>query len=111
MGKGGVGIGGASVNICISKVACRTEIYVNTGVRDTNKRIYDFFFSNKNMIEKELGEMKWERLDDKVTCRISQARALSYLQEDEWSEIFDFFIKTTEEFIATFGKVAVKYKK
>ena len=52
MGKGGVGIGGASVNICISKVACRTEIYINTGVRETNKRIYDFFFSHKNIIEK-----------------------------------------------------------
>ena len=111
MGKGGVGIGGASVNICISKVACRTEIYINSGVRETNKRIYDFFFSHKNIIENELGEMKWERLDDKVTCRISQAKDVSYLQEDEWSKIFDFFIKTTEDFIATFSKVAIKYKK
>lgn len=111
MGKGEVGIGDASVNICISKVACRTEIYINTGVRETNKRIYDFFFSHKNIIEKELGEMKWERLDEKVTCRISQAKDVSYLQEEEWFEIFDFFIKTTENFIATFSKVAIKYKK
>ncbi len=111
MGKGGIGIGGASVNICISKVACRTEIYVNTGVRDTNKRIYDFFSSYKDVIEADLGDMKWERLDDKVTCRIYQSKDISYLQEDQWQEIFDFFISTTEKYIRTFSKVAVMFKK
>ena len=111
MGKGGVGIGGASVNIIISRVACRAEIYVNTGVRETNKRVFDFFYSHKDSIEAELGAMKWERLDDKVTCRISQWKDFSYLQEDQWQEMFDFFISNTEKYIATFSKVAVKYKK
>ncbi len=109
--KGGVGIGGVSVNICISKVLCRTEIYINTGAQDTNKRVYDFYYKHKEAIEAELGEMKWERLDDKVTCRISQSNDLSYLQEDLWPEIFDFFITTTERFLATFSKVSVGYKK
>lgn len=111
MGKGGVGIGGTSVNIIISRIACRIEIYVNSGLRETNKRIFDFFYSNKEAIEAELGVMKWERLDDKVTCRISQWKDFSYLQEDQWQEMFDFFITTTEKFIATFSKLAVKYKK
>lgn len=111
MGKGGVGIGGASVNIIISRMACRTEIYVNTGVRETNKRIYDFFYSYKDTIEAELGAMKWERLDDKVTCRISQSKDLSYLQEEQWQEMFGLFISNTEKNIATFSKVARKYKK
>jgi len=111
MGKGGVGIGGASVNICVSKVACRTEIYINSGERDINKRIYDFFYSHKEEIEAELGAMKWERLDDKVTCRISQQRDMSYLQEDAWPQMFDFFIKNTEKYISTFSKVSINYKK
>lgn len=111
MGKGGVGIGGASVNIIISRFACRTEIYVNTGVRETNKRVYDFFYSHKDTIESELGTLKWERLDEKVTCRISLWKDFSYLQEDQWQTMFDFFISTTEKFIATFSKVSVKYKK
>ena len=104
-------IGGTSVNVIISRVACRTEIYVNSGVRETNKRIFDFFYSHKDAIEAELGAMKWERLDDKVTCRISQWKDFSYLQEDQWPEMFEFFISTTEKYIATFSKVAVKYKK
>ena len=111
MGKGGVGIGGASVNIIIGRVACRTEIYVNAGARETNKRIYDFFYSHKDTIEAELGAMKWERLDDKVTCRISQSKDFSYLQEEQWQEMFDLFISNTEKYIATFSKVARKYKK
>ena len=111
MGKGGVGIGGASVNVIISRVACRTEIYVNTGVREMNKRIYDFFYSHKATIEAELGTMKWERLDDKVTCRISQWKDFSYLQEEQWQEMFDFFISTTEKFIATCSKVSIGFKK
>lgn len=111
MGKGGVGIGGASVNICISKTVCRTEIYINTGSRDTNKKIFDFFFSHKEKIESELGEMIWDRFDDKVTSKISQAKELSFLQEENLTDIFDFFIRTTESYIATFSKVAVGYKK
>ncbi len=111
MGKGGVGIGGASVNVVISRVASRAEIYINTGSRETNKRVFDFFCSHRDSIEIELGSMKWERLDDKVTCRISQEKALGYLQEDQWAHIFDFFISTTEKYISVFSKVAAKYKK
>ena len=70
-----------------------------------------FFLGHKDIIEAELGAMKWERLDDKVTCRISRWKDYSYLQEDQWQEMFDFFISSTEKFIATFSKVAVKYKK
>ena len=111
MGKGGVGIGGTSVNIIIGRLASRSEIYVNTGVRDTNKKIFDFFYSYKDSIEAELGKLKWERLDDKVTCRISQLMDVGYLQEDKWQEIFDFFISTTEKFIAMFSKISAHYKK
>lgn len=111
MGKGGVGIGGAQVNIVISKVACRTEIYINSGAQETNKRIFDFFYGHKEEIEAALGELKWERLDDKVTCRISQWQDFSYLQEETRTEQFDFFITTTEKFITTFSKVSKGYKK
>ena len=69
MGKGGVGIGGASVNIIISRIACRTEIYVNTGVRETNKRIYDFFYSYKDTIEAELGSPRSEERRVGKECR------------------------------------------
>ena len=91
--------------------ALTSDVDFNTGVRETNKRIYDFFYSHKNTIEAELGVMNWERLDDKVTCRICQRKDFSYLQEDQWQDMFDFFISSTEKFIATFSKIAGNYKK
>lgn len=46
-----------------------------------------------------------------TTFKEQKLKERQHLQEDEWSKIFDFFIKTTEDFIATFSKVAIKYKK
>lgn len=111
LGKGGIGIGGATVNICISKTTSRAEIYVNTGDRNTNKQIFDFYFQHKDQIESELGEMKWERLDDKVTCRISQEISKSYINEEEWETIFNFFVEKTEKYINTFSKISKKYRR
>ena len=110
MGKGGIGISGATVNICISKTECRSEIYINSGNKETNKRIFDFFYKHKGKIESELGEMIWDRLDDNVTSKIYQSKVLSYLEEDNLIDIFNFFISTTERFIASFSKVALEYR-
>lgn len=111
MGKGGIGIGGTSINICINRESCRTEVYINSGDRDNNKKIYDFFYSYKDIIEEELGELKWERLDEKVTCRLSQAKDLSYISNEDRPKAFQFLIDSTERFIKTFSKIAGEYKK
>lgn len=111
LGKGGIGIPGVSVNIVIGKDKSRSEIYINTGEKSYNKKVYDFFYSYKNEIEAELGEMCWERIDEKVTCRISQTKQLSYCNEDEHHEIFDFFVTSTAKYIKIFSKVAKNFKK
>jgi len=111
LGKGGLGITGVSINIVIGKEKCRSEIYVNTGDKSLNKKIFDFYYTNKNEIESELGEMVWERIDDKVTCRISQTKQLSYCNEEDRQDIFDFFVTKTSEYIKIFSKYAKHFKK
>lgn len=111
LGKGGIGIPGVSVNIVIGKDKSRAEIYVNTGDKNLNKKIFDFFHSYKDSIESELGEMVWERIDDKVTCRISQTKQLSYCNEDDHRKIFAFFVTATSKYIKTFSKLAKNFKK
>lgn len=111
LGKGGIGIPGVSINIVIGKDKCRTEIYINSGDKVHNKQIFDFFYSHKSEIEAELGDLVWERIDEKVTCRISQPKLLSYCKEDDHKEIFDFFITSTAKYIKAFSKVAKGYKK
>lgn len=111
LGKGGIGIAGVSYNVIIGKEKSRVEIYINTGDKETNKKIFDYFYSKKDTIETELGEMTWERLDDKVTCRISQSRMLSYCKEEDHAELFDFFVKSTPKYVKTFSRVGKGFSK
>jgi len=111
LGKGGIGINGVSVNIVIGKDFARCEIYVNSGVKETNKKIFDYYQEHKTELEEELGELLWERLDDRVTCRISQSKSLSYCNDNDHKAIFDFFIDCTKKYIKTFSKVSKGYKK
>ena len=49
----------------------RVELYFGSGKRDFNKNVFDFLMEDKEEIEKILGyELSWERLDDKMACRI-----------------------------------------
>jgi hypothetical protein len=110
LGKGGLNLSGVSVNIVIGRQACRTEIYINTGSKDENKRIYDFIYNHKDQLESKLGELCWERLDDKVVCRISKRKDFSFLSEDEQPKIFEFFVKSTDQFIDNFAPLTKQYK-
>ncbi|PZV06550.1 MAG: DUF4268 domain-containing protein [Leptolyngbya sp.] len=63
--------------ICISfsfarRSRFRVELYIETGDRDTNKRLFDKLYSQKAEIEADLGEpLQWERLDSKRASRIA----------------------------------------
>ena len=111
LGKGGIGIPGVSVNIVISKTFSRTEIYVNTGDKDLNKRIYDHYFNQKDKLESQLGTLEWQRLDDRVTCRIAQAKPLTYCNDDDHQAIFEFFTERTSAFIKAFNQASKGFKK
>ncbi len=50
----------------------RTEVYIDQGDGDANKRAFDRLLEAKADIEKEFGEpLRWERLDGKRACRIA----------------------------------------
>lgn len=52
----------------------RTELYIDTGEQDKNKRIFDTLYAKKSDIQKALegvsGSLEWERIDDKRASRI-----------------------------------------
>jgi CBS domain-containing protein len=50
----------------------RTELYIDTGVENINKEIFDRLYKQKSEIENQLGtKLIWERLDNKRASRIS----------------------------------------
>ncbi len=111
LGKGGLNMTGVGVNVVISRQECRTEIYINTGSKTENKKIFDFVFKYKDKLEEKMGPLSWERLDDIVICRICKRKGLSFLLEDEQTEIFKFFTEYTDMFIDNFAPLIKLYKK
>lgn len=50
----------------------RVELYIDTGDEERNKQVFDQIYSEKSLIETEVGEtLNWERMDDKRASRIA----------------------------------------
>lgn len=66
------GISGISYSIAFrtgNRMSC--ELYFDVGSKDINKERYDNIFLYKDEIEKTLGALSWERLDDRNASRIA----------------------------------------
>ena len=93
----GAGKSGLQYSYVILMNSSRVELYIDTGNREENKRIFDQLYSQKEEIEKEFGgKLDWQRLDDKRACRISVqvTKNAGLINEDKWDEIQDAMIDT-----------------
>ena len=63
-----------------------------------NKEVFDYFFKQKEQIEKDFGApLIWARMDDKVTCRIKwQLDGVSIFEESDHKKMNDFLIDGLE---------------
>ncbi len=52
----------------------RSELYISLGDQDKNKYIFDQLLNIKDDLERELGELSWEPLDNKIASRIALYR-------------------------------------
>lgn len=52
-----------------NRLSC--ELYLDSGNKEKNKQRFDKLEMNKEKIEEILGELSWERLDEKNACRIA----------------------------------------
>ena len=89
-----IGMSGVSINLVVSKKYARSEIYINRGNKDENKKIFDYFFNLKDQIEKDFGyKLTWERMEDNVTSRIKyQKDGVDISNKDDWDEVNVFLI-------------------
>ena len=89
-----LGMSGISINLVISKKYARSEIYINRGNKDENKKIFDYFFNLKDQIERDFGyKLTWERMEDNVTSRIKyQKDDVDISNKDDWGEMNLFLI-------------------
>ncbi|MBZ5720762.1 MAG: DUF4268 domain-containing protein [Acidobacteriia bacterium] len=77
------------------------ELYVDTGEKDENKRIFDGLFEKKQEIEKSFcSALSWERLDDKRACRLRYTLKEGGLtDESKWQVIEDAMIGAMDRLV------------
>lgn len=88
---------GLSFNPVLTNKDIRTELYFYSNDMLTNKQYFDHLIQFKDEIEKNFGDaLEWQRLDNKIPCRIkSVMKNISWEDEKNWPEIYNFFIERT----------------
>lgn len=110
----GIGISGMDISAVINGNSCRSQIGINFGEgSDKNKAIFDYLFQRKDEIQGLMPEfpLVWERMDDKIACRIHTDLKESYLLENKRAEIMEFLLKSSNKMIEVFSKYIPQIKK
>ena len=90
----GSGMSGVGFNFVVSKSYARTELYISRGNEEENNQIFDQLIAQKEQIESAYsGELTWEKMEGKKTCRIKNelSQVNVYLEED-WEKMIAFLI-------------------
>lgn len=110
----GIGIGktGINLNLVVSKKYARAEIYINRGKQEENKRVFDYFFSHKDKIEKEFDDkLTWERMEGGITSRIKyQLNGVNIFNEKDWPKMNNFLIDSSERMYKAFKEITKMLK-
>jgi len=101
---GSIGATGIGLNCVIAKTKSRVEIYISRPSAQENKYIFDRLRDQKDEIEESIGQpLEWARLDHRKACRIClRQNDKTYLNQEDWSDIIEFFIKHVVRFQAAF---------
>jgi hypothetical protein len=84
------GVRGLGFNYVIVQEHGVTELYIDRGDGEENKRIFDVFLASRDAIEQAFGRsLHWERLDMKRACRIKHVVDLGGYRnpESDWPAI------------------------
>ena len=91
----------------------RVGLYIGSPEYELNKRAFDTFFADKDVIEKGIGTpLSWERLDDKKASRISvEMKGNITDSETKRTELQDWAIEMLRAFITLFRTRIKQVKK
>lgn len=111
MGKGIKVPYGIGMNAVIGYDFVRMEIYFNSGEKVLNKEIFDYLYSRKDEIEAEYGKpLNWERLNDKVTCRIHDYIEAHPFDLEDKTEVFEFMKESSDKLSVIFHNYILDFK-
>lgn len=99
-----LGMSGVSLNLVVTKNHVRSEVYINRGNKEENKKIFDYFYSIRNKIEKEFGDkLIWNRMEDNITSAIEhRLNNVDVSNKNDWDKINDFLINNSSRMFKVF---------
>ena len=103
---GSSGHGGIGFSLQILKDCARVEIYIDTGDKDKNKKIFDFLFEKKDELETAFGAaLEWRRLPDKRASRLyASFDGCALTDKETWNAGITWLAENMERFYSAFKK-------
>lgn len=83
----------------------RVELYIDSGDRARNKRIFEFLRADAQKLALECAEpqLAWERLEDAQACRIAAYRPLFITDEDQLPALLSWAEQAVPRFVSAFS--------
>ena len=86
----GAGIGGVRYVFVVTKTYGRSELYIDRGIKEENKAIFDYLYQQREKIESEFGgSLVWDRLDKARASRIKASSDGNIFDSDMWPSMID----------------------
>lgn len=87
----------------------RVELYLDTSDQETTKQVFDNLYAQKSAIESILGELSWERIDDKRASRIALYHAGHVTDDgDQLKTLREWAVERMIAFYTTLEPIASK---
>lgn len=101
----GSGVRGVGFVFSIARNYARTEVYMSRSNTEENKFVFDKLLQQKDEIEKQTGTLEWDRLENKIACRIKhELRNVSLYEKEDWDKMIDFLVTSMVKMEMAFKK-------
>lgn len=89
------GLRGVTYGLILRRRSVSCVLYIDTGIKNENKKVFDVLEKFKNEIEEKMGsKLDWQRKDNIRSCGIYLVNTgVNVYQPREWPEITEFLIK------------------
>jgi predicted nucleic acid-binding protein len=96
----GSGHSGLAYNFVITGNYARIELWINRGMQNENKELFDKIYNHKEKIETSFGDqLDWQRLDDGKGSRIAYwLKDVSVFNEEDWPQMINFLTSNMIKF-------------
>lgn len=102
---------GINLDAVIGYDFARVEIYFGSSDKEQNKAVFDYLFSKKDEIESEYGmPLIWERLTDKIACRIKDEKEFHPFEVEDRTEVFKYMKEASDKMAVIFHNHILAFK-